>query len=89
MNFLTRCVKPRKGGEGQVGGEHYAGKVDPWELQRAMQTSGSAFVDARRADAIKYAFRNKEGKMLEDLKKARHCLDAAIQYLETNEKGES
>lgn len=82
--FLENLYKntPRQGGDGQQGGTHYAGKTDPWELQRTMQTSGNAFVDARRADAIKYAWRNKEGKMLEDLKKARHCLDAAIQELE-------
>lgn len=74
----------RTGGDGQEGGEHYKVKIDPWELQRTMQTSGNAFVDARRADAIKYAWRNKEGKLLEDLRKARHCLDAAIQELENN-----
>jgi transcription elongation factor Elf1 len=78
----VKSPQPRKGGEGQQGGEHYKVKIDPWELQRTMQTSGNAFVDARRADAIKYAWRNKEGKMLEDLRKARHCLDAAIQELE-------
>lgn len=61
--------------------DHYQTKVDPWELQRHMQSSGNAFVDARRADAIKYAFRKKEN-MLQDLKKARHCLDAAIERLE-------
>lgn len=74
--------QPREGGEGQQGGEHYKGKTDPWELQRTMQTSGNAFVDARRADAIKYAWRSKEGKLLEDLRKAKHCIEAAIQALE-------
>ena len=51
--------------------------ITPWDLQKHMQSSGSAFVDARRADAIEYAFRLK-GDLLEDLKKARHCLDEAI-----------
>lgn len=74
-----------KGGAGQVGGTHYAAPVAPWDLQQTMQTSGDAFVDARRADAIKYAWRKKGGdaRMLEDLKKAAHCLAAAIQRLET------
>jgi hypothetical protein len=80
-----RRLSDRRGGEGQQGGQHYAAKIDPWELQRVMPSSGSAFVDARRADAIKYAWRLKgdKQKLLEDLKKARHCLDAAITELET------
>ena len=60
---------------------HYQTPVSPWDLQKHMHTSGDAFVDARRCDAIKYIFRNKEN-LLEDLKKARHCLDAAISKLE-------
>lgn len=74
----------RKGGDGQEGGNHYESKVDPWELQREMKSSGDAFVDARRADAIKYAWRMKgdKKKLLEDLKKARHCIDAAITQLQ-------
>ena len=74
----------RVGGAGMVGGTHYVAATDPWALQKAMQSSGSAFVDARRADAIKYAWRLKgdANKLLEDLKKARHCLDAAIVELE-------
>lgn len=64
--------------------QHYKG-LDPWELQKAMKTSGSAFVDARRCDAIKYAWRMK-GNLLEDLKKARHCLDGAIDELERIQK---
>jgi hypothetical protein len=64
---------------------HYAGVVTPWDLQRCMASSGSAFVDARRTDAIEYAFRIKED-LLGDLKKARHCLEAAIEFLESSEK---
>ncbi len=54
----------------------------PWDLQRTMQTSGSCFVDARRTDAIEYCYRIKGDAMLDDLKKARHCLDEAIGHLE-------
>jgi len=65
-------------------GEHYP-KLDPWKLQQEMTTSGNAFVDARRCDTIKYAFRMKgdKVKLLDDLKKARHCIDAAIKELGT------
>ena len=48
-----------------------------------MESSGSVFVDARRTDVIEYCFRNK-GDLLGDLKKARHCLDAAIEVLSAN-----
>ncbi len=61
---------------------HYDKPVTPWDLQRHMESSGDAFVDARRTDAIEYAFRMK-GDLLGDLKKARHCLDAAIEHLES------
>lgn len=62
---------------------HYqsATGVTPWDLQRGMQTSGGPFVDARRADAIKYAFRVKTN-MVEDLRKAAHCLLEAAAELE-------
>lgn len=60
---------------------HYDKPVQPWDLQRGMETSGSAFVDARRTDAIEYCFRMK-GDLIGDLKKARHCLEAAIEHLE-------
>ena len=60
---------------------HYAGKVTPWDLQRCMTSSGNAFVDARRTDAIEYCFRMKHD-LLDDLKKARHCIESAIKELE-------
>ena len=63
--------------------EHYAGKVTPWDLQKCMKSSGNAFVDARRTDAIEYAFRIKDD-LLDDLRKARHCLDEAIKVLESD-----
>jgi len=74
-------IKPQ-----EIGGTHYQQgvKTSPWDLQRAMETSGSPFVDARRADVIKYVFRKKGDaeKMIEDHRKAMHCLAAAIAELE-------
>lgn len=66
---------------------HYAGDVTPWDLQRCMKSSGNAFVDARRADAMEYAFRIKDD-LLGDLIKARHCLDEAIKVLSANESSD-
>ena len=62
---------------------HYDKPVMPWHLQEHMESSGSPFVDARRADVIEYAFRLKGGRaaLIEDLLKARHCLDAAVEHL--------
>jgi len=59
---------------------HYDKPVTPWMLQEHMETSGNAFVDARRADAIEYAFRIKDD-LKADLIKAKHCLEAAIAQL--------
>jgi hypothetical protein len=59
---------------------HYDKPVQPWDLERHMETSGNAFVDARRTDAIEYCFRVKDD-LISDLQKARHCLDAAIEFL--------
>lgn len=61
--------------------KHYAGAVTPWDLERCMKSSGNLFVDARRTDAIEYIFRIKTD-LLDDLRKARHNLDAAINELE-------
>jgi len=66
--------------------DHYNKPVTPWDLEKYMESSGNAFVDSRRTDAIEYCFRNKEGKILEDLKKARHCMDEAIKVLEEEAK---
>lgn len=70
----------------EIGGTHYQQGllVSPWDLQKTMKTSGSPFVDSRRSDAIKYTWRVKGDKLrlIEDLKKASHCIDAAIQELE-------
>ena len=62
--------------------EHYAGTVTPWDLQRSMKSTGNVFIDARRTDAIEYCFRLK-GDLLDDLKKARHCIDEAIKVIES------
>ena len=59
---------------------HYDKPVTPWMLQEHMESSGNAFVDARRADAIEYAFRIKDD-LKGDLIKAKHCLEAAIAQL--------
>lgn len=60
---------------------HYAGTVTPWDLERCMVSSGNAFVDSRRTDAIEYCFRMK-GDLKGDLKKAKHCIESAIEELE-------
>jgi hypothetical protein len=78
---MPKANKPQ-----EIGGTHYQQGVStsPWDLQSTMKTSGDAFVDARRADALKYTWRMKGDttKLIEDLKKARHCLDAAITRME-------
>lgn len=61
---------------------HYRpGGVTPWDLQRNMQSTGNVFVDARRTDAIEYAFRVKDD-VVADLRKAAHCLLEAAAELE-------
>jgi hypothetical protein len=59
---------------------HYDKPVQPWDLVRCMDSSGNAFVDHMRGNAIKYAFRNKDD-LKADLIKAKHCLEAAIAQL--------
>lgn len=59
--------------------DHYP-DVDPWKLQEHMKSFGDAYIDARRCDAMKYVFRDKD--RLKDLIKARNCIDAAIKRLE-------
>lgn len=60
---------------------HYNKPVTPWCLEKHMESSGNAFIDSRRSDAIEYCFRIKDD-LLSDLKKARHCMDEAIKVLE-------
>ncbi len=76
MNSLAAERTPK-----EVGGTHYQEgiKVSPWSLQQVMQTSGSAFVDSRRSDAIKYVFRMKgDLRIAEDMQKAKHCIEAGL-----------
>lgn len=80
--LCVKCVEAEeKASTQQVGGTHYLKPVQPWDLMKVMESSGSAFVDTCRCNAIKYVFRKKID-MLEDLKKARHYLDEAIKTLE-------
>ena len=72
------------GSPGMVIPSHYDKPVTPWDLQAHMDSTGSAFADARLADVIEYVFRTKGDRQmkLEDLRKAQHCLAAAIDNLE-------
>lgn len=74
--------------EKQIGGSHYKnGKIQPWDLTRCMETSGSPHVDGCRFAIIKYAFRKKgdSHKMIEDLRKAAHYAEEAAAALEAIE----
>lgn len=70
----------------EAGGEHY-GKIQPWHLTRSMESSGNAHVDSMRCNVIKYAFRLKgEGKeripkLIDDFRKAAHCMQEAADVL--------
>ena len=68
--------------------KHYDKPVTPWDLERHMDSSGNAFVDARRTDAIEYCFRIKDS-LLDDLRKAKHCIQVAIDELETQANTET
>ena len=72
----------------EAGGKHYrAGSVQPWDLTRHMESSGNAHVDSCRCNVIKYAFRLKgQGdeqtpKLLDDLRKAGHYIQEAVDCL--------
>lgn len=68
----------------QIGGDHYSRcAVQPFDLQRAMESSGSAFVDGCRCMIIKYAFRKKGDldKMAEDMEKLAHYAEEAAKEL--------
>lgn len=68
----------------EAGGKHYGKGLQPWDLQRDMQSWGSVFVDARRTDAMEYLFRKKgdRSKQLDDAKKALHNVQVIIEELE-------
>lgn len=60
----------------QVGGEHYARhRIQPWDIAIEYNLS---YIEG---SALKYLLRRK-GNRLEDLKKARHCLDRLIELEE-------
>lgn len=68
----------------QIGGDHYARlKLQPFDLIKAMEPSGNAFVDYARGCIIKYACRKKGdlAKMAEDLEKAAHYAKAAADHI--------
>lgn len=71
----------------QVGGDHYSKlKVQPFDLQKAMESSGDCFVDGCRCIIVKYAARKKGAmlKMAEDLRKAAHYAIEAAQHIESH-----
>ena len=68
----------------EAGGAHYGKGLQPWDLQKDMQTWGSVFIDARRTDAMEYLFRTKgdRSKQLDDARKAKHNCEVIIAELE-------
>lgn len=69
----------------QVGGDHYKRcQVQPFDLFKAMESTGSVFVDSCRTCIIRYAFRIKgdKKKLAEDLRKASHYALEAAKHLE-------
>ncbi len=59
----------------QVGGSHYKGKVQPWDLYRAMFTR-EEWVGYLKGTIMDYLIRKKNG--FEDLLKAQHVLDVLV-----------
>lgn len=72
----------------QVGGEHYQGTVQPWDLIKSMESSDDVFVDHARASVIAYVFRVKDGleTLRIDLLKAAHYCEEAARQIEKNLK---
>lgn len=68
----------------QVGGGHYVDhKIQPWDIVDEYD------LDHYRASALKYLLRaGSKGPKLEDLRKARHCLDKAIEREEAGDGGQ-
>lgn len=59
----------------QVGGSHYKGAVQPWDLYRAMFTR-EEWVGYLKGTIMDYLIRKKNG--FEDLLKAQHVLDVLV-----------
>ena len=66
----------------QIGGDHYANKaVQPWDAMKCWM-SPDQFEGFLRGNAIKYLARYPDKGAVDDVKKARHYLDALIEHLE-------
>ncbi|WP_288923538.1 DUF3310 domain-containing protein [uncultured Ottowia sp.] len=71
----------------QEGGDHYRRMaVQPWDAIQAWM-SRKSFEDFLRACAIKYLARCDAKGGLQDLRKARHCLDKLIEVRESKGDG--
>lgn len=82
---LKEPLKPEGGSEHlQVGGNHYKKGLQPIDLMKVMEPSGSVFLDFCRGSIIKYAFRKKgdERKMAEDLRKTSHYATMAADEMD-------
>lgn len=73
--------KPDGARHGQVSGDHYRKfKIQPWDIWQEYE------LDAFSGAVLKYLLRaGRKGSKLEDLKKARHTLDALIEIEEARE----
>ncbi len=63
----------------QVAGTHYLKDIQPWDVFKAWWPN--SFVPYCLMNAIKYIMRDKHNKV-EDIKKAIHYLETAIEELE-------
>ena len=64
----------------QVGGDHYQKKIQPWDIIHEWK------LDYWRGNVVKYVLRCKEKNGIEDLKKAIHYLEYAIENYEEDIK---
>lgn len=64
----------------QVGGTHYQKKIQPWDIIHEWK------LDYWRGNVVKYVLRCKEKNGIEDLKKAVHYLEYAIENYEEDIK---
>lgn len=58
----------------QVGGSHYDGKIQPWDIIDEWQ------LDYYEGNALKYLLRDKKDR-LEDLEKAKHYIEKKIEMV--------
>jgi hypothetical protein len=63
--------------ETQVGGDHYKGKIEPWDVMMDWN------LDPWLANVIKYIQRHRKKAGKEDLEKAKHYLEYAIANYDT------